>query len=195
MSTKMIELNLLPLEYRERLKPKSKKLGLDIPQFIPLAVVGLVAVLVGINMLSYLHKKSYLTKFSALSRTAKQTKSNAERARELEELIPKLRERDQHLKAKVEKKLLCWKVMREISKWCPAGIRIRDMKISSKEGINSLMAEGSYKSDAGAYMEELFRTNLEKSEVLRDFFKKFRAERNPGPDGIITFTIFGSSKL
>lgn len=193
MSTKMIELNLLPAEYQEKVKPKSKKLGLDIPQFIPLAVAGLVVLLVGVNMLSYMHKKSYMTKFYTLKQEVKKTKKEAEQARALEESLPLLRQRDAYLTKNVEKKLICSKVMKHFSQHCPESIKIKDIKISRRNGKNFLQANGDYKSDAGNNLEEEFRTNLEEDEVLNGFFKQFKAQMKPGPDGITSFTIIGES--
>ena len=193
MSMKMIELNLLPAEYQDRVKPKSKKLGLDIPQFIPLAVVGLVVLLVGVNMLSYMHKKSYMTQFNKLKQEVEKTKTEAAQARTLEEILPDLRQRDKYLTSNVEDKLLCWQVMKQVGERCPSSIKIKDIKISRKEGKNLLQANGEYKSDAGNYIEEEFRTNLEQDEVLSGFFKQFRAKQKPGSDGTTSFTIIGVS--
>jgi hypothetical protein len=193
MSIKMIELNLLPAKYQEKVKPKSKKLGLDIPQFIPLAVAGLVVLLVGVNMLSYMHKKSYMTKFHELKQEVKKTKKEAEQARTLEEGLPELRQRNAYLTRNVENKLLCSKVMKQVSRRCPSSIKIKDIKISRRDGKNLLQANGDYKSNAGNYLEEKFRTSLEEDEVLSGFFKQFRAKRTPGADGITSFTIIGGS--
>ena len=189
MTTKMIELNLLPHEYKEKLTPASKRLGLDIPHFIPISLIGLIVFLVAISILSFLYASSARQGLAAEQKQLRDTKKLAAYSRRLEKNLPELREQDKFLTANVENKLECWLVMEQVSLCCPAKVRITEMRISHKTGIKMLTIKGSYKK--GENLEMVFRMNLEKSESLKKYFGQFKEERHSVSDSGITFNIVG----
>ena len=192
MTTKMIKINLLPGEFKEKLTPAHKKFGLDIPKFIPISLIGLISLLVAVNLLSLLYASSARNKLAAQKDKFDRTKQLAEQARKLEEDLPELRKKDQFLTANVEKKLQCWRVMEQVILSCPGPIRVSDMRVS-RSGIGNLVViEGSYKE--GDYLEEQFRTRLSENEPLKKYFTNFRPERRVDPGEGTRFTIIGSTQ-
>ncbi len=195
MKAKIIELNLLPFEYKERLVPASKKLGLDIPRFIPISLGGLLSFLILSSALAFLHGSAAKHRLGEQKHKLKKVRALAVEARGLDKKLPKLRECDQYLTTNVGKKLKCWNVLEQISKSCPEGVKIADIRISNIGQSNLRLAiMGSYKK--GEYLEGEFRINLENSRPLREYFTKFVAEREvgSGSESEIKFTIIGASK-
>jgi len=159
MRTKIIKLNLLPSECKEKLAPASRKLGLDIPRFIPISLAGLLSFLILINSLALLYGSSACRKLKEKKQNFEKVKTLAAKARQLDEELPKSRERDRYLTASVEKKLKCWKVMEQLSLSCPEQVKITDLRISRiAHGKNKLQIEGSY--GKGDSLEDAFRINL-----------------------------------
>lgn len=194
MSAKMIELNLLPLEQREKMAPASKKLGLDIPHLIPMVLVGVVFILLGVNVLSFFAKNTANNELIRRQKKLKETKQKAERSEKLKEVLPELEKRNEYLTACIEKRLVCWEVMQQVSKCCPGEIEVRDMRISSTRDKNRVVIEGSYSAEDGDYIEQKFLKELKQNKALRSFFTHFSAERTPDPDGTTKFTVIGISK-
>ena len=192
MSTKIIEINLLPSEYKERMAPTSKKLGLDIPRFIPISLAALLSVLVLANMLVFLHASSSRKNLLGKQAELKKTKEMSAQARELDEDLPAMRKKDEFLTANVQSKLKFWRVLEQLIVCCPEMVRITDIRISGTSEINILTVEGNYKK--GDNLEEQFRINLEHSDSLKKFYTKFRAERRIVPDSQTDFTIIGTSQ-
>jgi len=192
MTTKMIELNLLPHEYKEKLTPASKRLGLDIPRFIPISLIGLIVFLVAISMLSFLYAASARRSLAVEQKKLRETKKLAAYSRRLEKSLPELREQDNLLTANVENKLECWRVMEQIAICCPARVRITEMRISRKTGTNMLTVKGDY--EKGEYLEQKFQTNLESNKFLKKYFGRFETERRSAPGSSTSFTIVGGKK-
>lgn len=188
----MIEINLLPAEFKEKVKPAKKRIDLDIiPKFIPLSLVGMIALLIILILISTLFASIMHKRLRGYESTLKKERVIAEMAKAYKKELPGLEERLNALEKRVREKIYWWRIFEQISYTCPDEIELTNIKLERDRRTTApdkLIIEGFYKK--GISLEQVFIRNLDANEKLRPYFDHFIvADREP-KEGKTSFAIF-----
>ena len=186
----LVEINLLPLEFRGKVKSDKKRLNLQLPRFAPYVIVGgiLFAAVIAFAVISY--ASALKNNLAAAKRILRQEQTRAAQATTVSTDLPNLEERSFLLSERVGSKIIWWEILDQVARCCPSDAVLKSVKIeydSSMKIPNMLVLSGSY--DNGSGIELTYTRNLQSSTRLAQYIENIYPGQTTVVENKTLFTV------
>ena len=186
----LIEINLLPLEFRGKAKTDKKRLSLQIPRFVLYLIGGVIMLLVVLSFSIITYSSALKGSLARAKRMLKQEQTRAAQAITIQADIPNLEERSALLAERVGSKILWWEILDQIGRSCPNEATLKSLKVEYDNILMSpstLVISGTYENGSG--VELTYTRNLQSSTKLAKYIESIYPGQTTVMENKTLFTV------